>query len=91
MNINQSIANQLMEYFWQHKEFPNFQFKIEDFMEQIGDFTLKLGEVNGLFQNVSEQDKNEVQLQITISEALKTSEIEGEYFSREDIMSSLQK
>lgn len=80
-----------MEYFWQHKEFPDFQFNIEDFMEQIQEFAIQLGEANGLYQNVSDEDKIEVQLQITLSEALKTSEIEGEYFSREDIMSSLQK
>lgn len=80
-----------MEYFWQHKDFPNFQFKVDDLISQIQDFATELGEVNGLFVNVSEENKKEILLQIVISEALKTSEIEGEYFSREDVMSSLQK
>jgi Fic family protein len=80
-----------MEYFWQHKNFPNFQFKVDDLISQIQEFATELGEVNGLFVNVSEENKKEILLQIVISEALKTSEIEGEYFSREDVMSSLQK
>lgn len=80
-----------MEYFWQHKNFPNFQFKLDDLISQIQEFAVELGEVNGLFVNVSEENKKEILLQIVVSEALKTSEIEGEYFSREDVMSSLQK
>jgi Fic family protein len=80
-----------MDYFWQHNEFPNFQFKIEDYFNHFQEFATQLGEVNGLFVNVSASNKKEIELQVTLSEALKTSEIEGEYFSREDVMSSLQK
>jgi Fic family protein len=80
-----------MEYFWQHNEFPNFHFKIDEFTSYFQEFAVQLGEVNGLFVNVSEINKKEIILQIIIAEALKTSEIEGEYFSREDVMSSLQK
>ncbi|NDP21855.1 MAG: Fic family protein [Paludibacter sp.] len=80
-----------MDYFWQHSEFPNFHFKIEEHINDFQEFATQLGEVNGLFVNVSETNKQEIILQVILSEALKTSEIEGEYFSREDIMSSLQK
>lgn len=80
-----------MKYFWQHKEFPNFQFNSEEFKNYFQEFALLLGEVNGLLVNVSDKNKNKVLLQIMVAEALKTSEIEGEYFSREDVMSSLQK
>lgn len=80
-----------MEYFWQYKDFPNFQFKVDDLISQIQEFATELGEINGLFVNVSEENKQEILLQVVVSEALKTSEIEGEYFSREDVMSSLQK
>lgn len=80
-----------MKYFWQHREFPNFHFKIEEYSSHFQEFAAQLGEVNGLFVNVSEANKKEIILQVILSEALKTSEIEGEYFSREDVMSSLQK
>ena len=80
-----------MDYFWQQTDFPNFQFKVDDFISQIQEFATEFGEVNGLFVNVSEEDKSELLLQVVLSEALKTSEIEGEYFSRAAVMSSLQK
>lgn len=80
-----------MSYIWQQNPFPDFQFKIENFMEQIQEFSLEIGETNGLYQNVSEEHKVAILLQIAVTEACKTSEIEGEYFSREDIRSSLQK
>lgn len=80
-----------MNYFWQHKNFPNFHFNIAEYFTHFQEFATQLGEVNGLFINVSETNKKEVILQVILSEALKTSEIEGEYFSREDVMSSLQK
>lgn len=44
-----------------------------------------------MYQNVTEEQKSSILLQVALSEALKTSEIEGEYYSREDILSSLQK
>jgi Fic family protein len=80
-----------MNYFWQQSEFPDFHFKIEEYISNIQEFAAQLGEVNGLFVNVSETNKKEILLQVILSEALKTSEIEGEYYSREDVMSSLQK
>lgn len=79
-----------MIYFWQQKEFPNFQFQPSNFTNQIENFTLLLGEINGLFQNISIEEQQEIFIQFAIFEAIKTSEIEGEYFSREDIMSSIQ-
>lgn len=40
-----------MDYFWQHKDFPNFKFKTDDFISQFQEFASELGEVNGLFLN----------------------------------------
>jgi Fic family protein len=79
-----------MQYFWQDKKFPKFNFKIEEFISKIQEFATGLGELNGLFVNVSETNRNEILLQVILSEALKTSEIEGEYFSRVDVLFSLQ-
>lgn len=56
----------------------------------VQDFALYLGETNGLIQSLSGDVQDDVFAHIMLSEALKTSEIEGEYFSREDVMSSLK-
>ncbi|MFN4198203.1 MAG: Fic family protein [Flavobacterium sp.] len=79
-----------MNYFWQQTDFPNFHFEGVYFISQIQEFAKEFGEVNGLLVNVTEENKKSILLHILVSEAIKTSEIEGEYFSREDIMSSLQ-
>src|SRR5690606_15104964 len=53
-------------------------------------FAQDLGLVNGLVLGLSKESKQEALLELLISEAIKTSEIEGEYMSREDVMSSIK-
>lgn len=79
-----------MEYSWQYKDFPDFRFDASQLMGIIQEFTLQIGEVNGLFQNLAQEEKEDLLIQITVSEAMKTSEIEGEYFSRVDLVSSIR-
>ena len=48
-----------------------------------------IGEVRGIMKGFSPALQDEVSAHVMLSEAIKTSEIEGEYFSREDVLSSL--
>lgn len=77
-------------YIWQEKNFPDFSFDKDKLISGIENFTLQLGVANGLVMAFSKEMKQEIFTEIMLSEALKTSEIEGEYFSREDVMSSLK-
>lgn len=77
-------------YNWQHKEWPKFTYKVERLHEIAILFAQELGMVNGLVLGLNEELKQETVLEILISEAIKTSEIEGEYMSREDVMSSIK-
>lgn len=77
-------------YNWQLKNFPNFTFDKSEIQPIIEDFALALGEANGLLLGFSEATKQEIFIEIMLVEALKTSEIEGEFFSREEVMSSLK-
>ena len=79
-----------MTFIWQLENFPNFSFSTEKLLPNIQNFALQLGEANGMLSGFSQENKQEVFTEIMLSEALKTSEIEGEYFSREDVMSSLK-
>lgn len=54
-------------------------------------FTLETGEVNGILQTLPTDIQQEALLQIMISEAIKTSEIEGEFLSRQEVMSSIKR
>jgi len=77
-------------YIWQHKEWPEFTYKVDKLNETAILFAQEFGLVNGLFFGLNEELKQEAVLEVLISEAIKTSEIEGEYISREDVMSSIK-
>jgi Fic family protein len=85
------LINRLKMYNWQQKNWPNFEFDdtiIDNLSMQLA---LELGEVKGLIDSLSKEVKEETILQIMISEAIQTSAIEGEYYSRQDVMSSIKK
>ncbi|HEX8022492.1 DUF4172 domain-containing protein, partial [Mucilaginibacter sp.] len=77
-------------YNWQLSEWPNFVYEVQEVQPLILAFAQETGEVSGVIQGLSEELKQETLLQLMLSEAVKTSEIEGEYISREDVMSSIR-
>jgi len=77
-------------YNWQLENWPEFTFSVGGLQEIAIAFAKESGLVNGLMLGLNEQTKQETLLEILVSEAIKTSEIEGEYLSREDVMSSIK-
>lgn len=80
-----------MSYNWQQKGWPDFQFSPGILDEFQVKFLLKSGKVSGQFAWISEDQKEQYLVEMLLSEAIKTSAIEGEFLSREDVMSSLKK
>ncbi|MDP2455137.1 MULTISPECIES: Fic family protein [unclassified Kaistella] len=79
-----------MNYIWQSELFPKFLFKKQEILPMIQQFAHDMGEVNGMLVAFSHENKQDLFAEVMLLEALKTSEIEGEYFSREEVMSSLK-
>ncbi|MGF7039732.1 Fic family protein [Mucilaginibacter lappiensis] len=77
-------------YNWQLPKWPNFIFEVQEIQPLILAFAQETGEVSGVIQGLSDDLKYETLLQLMLSEAVKTSEIEGEYISREDVISSIR-
>lgn len=80
-----------MAYNWQLAGWPEFQFSpglLDDFQLK---FLLKSGKSNGQYSGISPEKKDQLLVDILLSEAIKTSAIEGEFLSRVDVMSSLKK
>lgn len=80
-----------MSYNWQQEGWPEFKFTpgiIEDVQLK---FLLKSGKSSGRYSGIMEEKKDQLLVDILLSEAIKTSEIEGEFLSRVDVMSSLKK
>ncbi len=80
-----------MNYNWQLPDWANFIYDDTVINALIIDFALETGELKGLLASQPAEIQQDTILQFMITEALKTSEIEGEFFSRQDIISSLKK
>ena len=80
-----------MKYNWQLPNWAKFIFDDSVLDSLCIDFALETGELKGLVDSLSDEVQQETILQVMISEAIKTSEIEGEFFSRQDVMSSIKK
>lgn len=84
-----NLNNWLMKYIWQLANFPKFKYDATKLLPLVEESAVLIGEVRGIMKGFTPALQDEVSAQVMLSEAIKTSEIEGEYFSREDVMSSL--
>lgn len=80
-----------MKWNWQQEDWSNFRYdksQLEGFESQ---FLKKEGMLLGAFKHLNEEDKHTLEIEIISNEALKTSEIEGEYLNRESVQSSIRR
>ncbi len=78
-------------YNWQQADWPYFTYK-EDLIPSLEmDFIVQTGAAKGQLEGLSLTQKNEALVDLLVIEAIKTSEIEGEFLSRPDVMSSIKK
>ncbi len=80
-----------MMYNWQQSDWPNFTFDTAQIEDLLIDFAQKLGRSTGLLEAISENSQKEAVIELMVLEAIKTSEIENEYLSRQDVMSSIRR
>ena len=78
-------------YNWQHKNWPEFKFDSSSIDNELMKFMLKAGELKGIISALPESISTETIIHVMVSEAIKTSEIEGEIINRIDVMSSIRK
>ena len=80
-----------MKYNWQQKDWPNFTYSTEEVEAQLYEFSERAGKINALIESLPEETRLETVIELLVAEAIKTSEIEGEYLNRKDVMSSIKK
>lgn len=80
-----------MKYNWQQPDWTDFSYAVAEVEDMLFDFVRQAGRSSGLLEGLPEDIKSEAIIEMMISEAIKTSEIEGEYLSRRDVMSSIRK
>ncbi len=79
-----------MKYNWQRKNWPNFRYSLDGLQDLLLRFTEKTGRVDGLLTALPESLQSETIIDLMVSEAIKSSEIEGEMLSRPDVVSSIK-
>lgn len=79
-----------MTWNWQKEDWPNFTYDKEALTELEGQFLLNSGVLVGAFMHLGQGDKDQLTVDLISNEALKTSEIEGEYLNRDSLQSSIR-
>ena len=80
-----------MRYNWQQKDWPNFRYDTEGIEGALFDFATRAGRISGMLEGLTKTEQTEAIINLMVAEAIKTSEIEGEYLSRNDVMSSIKR
>jgi len=79
-----------MKYNWQQADWPFFKYDTSEIQDVLFNFAEKTGHVSGILKSLPDSTQTEALLDLMVSETIKTSEIEGEYLSRSDVMSSIR-
>jgi Fic family protein len=78
-------------YNWQQKVWPDFKYDETLAASFLIPFLEKVGKSSGFIETLSKEEQEESTINVLVKEAIKTSEIEGEYISRKDVVSSIRK
>lgn len=79
-----------MRYNWQQEDWPVLSYDLQGAEQWLWDFAGRSGRVSGVLEGLPVDLQVETLIEVMVSEAVKTSEIEGEYLSRRDVMSSIR-
>ncbi len=80
-----------MQWNWQHAEWPEFRFDPAATEALERDFLMKSGSLLGASRHLSDDDRDQIRVQLLSDEALLTSRIEGELLDRDSLQSSIQR
>jgi Fic family protein len=80
-----------MRWNWRDPNWPNFRFRPAPLAEREGLFLRQSGVVVGTVRHVPDEERLPLIIELISTEALKTSEIEGEILNRESVQSSLRR
>jgi Fic family protein len=78
-------------YNWQQQDWPNFKYDAAKADDWLFAWAEKTGHFTGMLKALPAATQMEAVIDVMTAEAIKTSEIEGEFLSRKDVMSSIKK
>jgi Fic family protein len=78
-------------YNWQKPDWPNFSYTLSELEEKLFTFGQKTGHLAGILDTIPAEIRQTTIIATMLAEALTTSEIEGEYLSQKEVLSSIHK
>lgn len=78
-----------MRWIWQQSDWPNFRYDKRAFEDRGNEFRIKSERLMGRFDALPKAYQEDATIDLMLSEAIKTSAIEGEVLDRESVRSSL--
>ena len=80
-----------MTYNWQQQDWPEFSYDLDQIGNPQLSFGLKSGQISGVLLGLPETTKTAAIIEMMATEAIKTSQIEGELLDFLEVMSSIKK
>jgi len=79
-----------MKWNWELPDWPKFKYDTTSLGPLESRFLTSSGVLLGVYKHLDESEKTALKIELMSEEALKTSEIEGEYLNRESLQSSIR-
>ena len=79
-----------MTYIWQQPDWPEFRYDLTGLEDLLFVFAEETGHISGILKGTPDALQVEALINTLVTEAIKTSEIEGEFLSRQDVVSSIR-
>lgn len=79
-----------MKYIWQHKKWPHFEYDVSQIQDLLYNYALTAGLLEAEVLQLQPEAQIDAIVDVMVSEALKTSEIEGEKISPDAVRSSIR-
>lgn len=80
-----------MPWNWENKNWPKFTYSAEKLTDFENSFLQKAGIALGSLKHISNEDQDNLKVELISDEAYKTSEIEGEILNRDSLQSSIRR
>ncbi|MFS8048760.1 Fic family protein [Rhizobium sp. BR 314] len=80
-----------MQWNWQYADWPSFKYDVASLIPLEQKFLQSAGEVIGAVRHFNQDDNSQLRIELLSDEAIKTSEIEGEFLDRTSVQSSLRR
>lgn len=79
-----------MRYNWQQPDWPGFRYDLQTIEDALFAFAEETGHISGVLKAMPKETQMEAIVNTMVAEAVKTSAIEGEFISRQDVVSSIR-